>query len=164
MPPDSPCIAPVAKSSASPVEEPGPEALLCPVPLVLNHLLHDIDHLTPNCLLSPGICAVSLPKNIEETMDRSEEQSNKPCLTRLQCRKIRKVQYHCPNDYHDEQKKAFFGKGFRNGDPWPRFPSLPPRRAVLSAEGHRRSFRLRRLGLELSFGGIFRCKGKTTKS
>lgn len=28
------------------------------------------------------------------------------------------------------KKKAFFGKGFRNGDPWPRFPSLPPGRAA----------------------------------
>lgn len=57
-------ISPAPNSSTSPVEEPGPEAQLCPVPLLLNHSLHDIGHLTPNCLLSPGICVVSLPKNI----------------------------------------------------------------------------------------------------
>lgn len=68
--------SPCPRSSASPAEEPGPAAPLCPAPLLLSQSLHDTGHLSPNCLLSPGICVAPLPKNIKEITGRSEEQSN----------------------------------------------------------------------------------------
>lgn len=115
----SPWGAPAPKSSTSPVEAPGPVVQLCPVPLVLSHWLRDTGHLSPSCLLSPGICVVSLPKNIQEIKKWATiELAAYSNMLRLQ------------NNQNKPQRNGICY--FTNGNLWPRVLPLPPRRATPS--------------------------------
>lgn len=106
-------------SSTSPVEELGPVVQLCPVPLVLSHWLRDTGHLSPSCLLSPGICVVSLPKNIQEIKKWATiELAAYSNILRLQ------------NNQNKSQRNLICY--FTNGNLRPRVLPLPPRRATPS--------------------------------